>query len=133
MCEKVSQWCNYQSIVFNLKQHPVYPCFAILTAFNPRSIVISDSQNNVRHQRLISELRAVTQQLLPIICSDPSGQWQEQGVMIGIPLDVAKNYAAQWGQNAIYWVEGGSLFLVPVLLQGYEIQRLGDWRGFFYT
>lgn len=41
--------------------------------------------------------------------------------------------AKRWGQNAIYWVEDNELFLVPVLLDGVETQRLGDWPSFLYT
>ncbi|PSW19012.1 DUF3293 domain-containing protein [Photobacterium sanctipauli] len=133
MCEQLSLWCSYQSVVFNLKQHPVYPCFAILTAFNPRSIVISHQVNKKRHHMLVNELSTLTLQLRPISCSAIDGDWQELGVMAGLPLASAINLARRWGQNAIYWVEGNDLYLVPVLLQGHEIQRLGDWPSFLYT
>ncbi|WEM41908.1 DUF3293 domain-containing protein [Photobacterium sp. DA100] len=133
MCEKKSLWCSYQSIIFNLKQHPVYPCFAILTAFNPRSIVLSNKENLSRHHQLELVLKSQYQGVLPISCSAVDGQWQELGFVVPMPLAQACREAARWGQNAIYWVEGNDLFLVPVLIKGVEAQRLGDWPSFLYT
>ncbi|PSW08889.1 DUF3293 domain-containing protein [Photobacterium rosenbergii] len=133
MCEKKSLWCSYQSIIFNLKQHPVYPCFAILTAFNPRSIVLSKKDNLVRHQKLELALKSQVEGVLPISCSAPDGQWHELGFIVPMSKAEACREAKRWGQNAIYWVEDNELFLVPVLLDGVETQRLGDWPSFLYT
>ncbi|WP_273858536.1 DUF3293 domain-containing protein [Photobacterium sp. GSS17] len=133
MCEKLSLWCSYQSIIFNLKQHPVYPCFAILTAFNPRSIVLSKRENLDRNAQMVAELSTLVPELLPITCSGLDGQWQEPGFVVPLSLTKVRQLARQWEQNAIYWVEDNELFLVPVLIEGQEIQRLGDWPSFLYT
>ncbi|PSU31930.1 DUF3293 domain-containing protein [Photobacterium lutimaris] len=133
MCEKNSLWCSYQSIFFKVAQHPVYPCFAILTAFNPRSIVLSNKRNLVRHRQLELSLRRQCGEILPVTCSGPDGQWQELGFVVPMTREAACREAARWGQNAIYWVEGNELFLVPVLLEGVQTQRLGDWPSFLYT
>ncbi|MGF1738219.1 DUF3293 domain-containing protein [Photobacterium satsumensis] len=133
MCEKISLWCSYQSIIFKVEQHPVYPCFAILTAFNPRSIVLSNKRNLVRHRLLELSLRMQCGEILPVSCCAPDGQWQELGFAVPMPQEEACREAARWEQNAIYWVEDNELFLVPVLLEGVQAQRLGDWSSFLYT
>lgn len=133
MCEKNSLWCSYQSIVFNIGQHPAYHYFAILTAFNPRSIVLSDKRNLVRHRQLELSLRMQCAEILPVSCRSPDGQWQELGFVVPMTQEAACREAARWEQNAIYWVEDNELFLVPVLLEGVQTQRLGDWSSFLYT
>ncbi|WP_169753928.1 DUF3293 domain-containing protein [Photobacterium aquae] len=133
MCEKLSLWCSYCSSIFKITQHPVYPCFAILTAFNPRSTVISNKENRLRHSQLTKELRRSGFSFESVVTCSPDGRWAEQGVMVAMDKSEACRVAARWEQNAIYWVENGELFLVPVLLAGFEQQSLGDWRGFLYT
>ena len=65
--------------------------------------------------------------VLTVSCSAPDGRWQEPGFIVPMSKEAACLEAKRWEQNAIYWVEGNELFLVPVLLEGVETQRLGDW------
>ncbi|MCW8330104.1 DUF3293 domain-containing protein [Photobacterium sp. SDRW27] len=133
MCENISLWCSYQAISFKAEQHPVYPCFAILTAFNPRSIVLNNYDNVKRNELLKIELVNLTEKILPVTCRALDGSWQEPGFAAVITLEQACQLARRWQQNAIYWVEQGQLLLVPVLIENVIAMKLGEMKDFFYT
>ncbi|WP_299018967.1 DUF3293 domain-containing protein [uncultured Photobacterium sp.] len=133
MCENISLWCSYQTISFKVKQHSIYPCFAILTAFNPRSIVLNEPSNILRNEILRSQLEKLTKDIQPVICHDLQGCWLENSFLTAISLEQACGLARQWQQNAIYWGEYGKLYLVPVLMEGVTRMKLGEIKDFFYT
>lgn len=133
MCEHISLWCSYQAILFKAEQHPVYPCFAILTAFNPRSIVLNKSDNLKRNELLKSELQNVTNGLQTVTSSAPDGSWQEPGFAVALSLEQADLLARRWDQNAFYWIELGQLYLVPALMDNATTIKLGEIKDFFYT
>lgn len=133
MCENLSLWCSYQAILFKADQQPVYPCFAILTAFNPGSIALNNCVNLNRNALLEIDLRELTDCILPVTSSARDGSWQEAGFAVAISLEQACRLARKWQQNAIYWVEDGQLMLVPVLMENVMIMKLGEMKDFFYT
>ncbi|MGF1757784.1 DUF3293 domain-containing protein [Photobacterium sagamiensis] len=133
MCKNASLWRSYQTISFKAGQHPVYYSFAILTAFNPRSIVLNSLDNQKRNKLLKNELAMLTVSYFPVSCCAPDGSWEEEGYIVDIRAEQAYLLAKEWQQNAIYWVEANQLYLVPVLLKGFKKQRLGEFSAFFYT
>ncbi len=132
-CKKKSLWRKYQNITFEARQHPVYHCFAILTAFNPRSIVLTHSDNVKRNITLEKNLIMLTDAWMPICCRSLDRCWTEPSFAVDLSCKQAFELAAMFEQNAIYWVENNRLYLVPVLLEGIETQNLGKWSTFFYT
>lgn len=50
--------------------------------------------------------------------SDEDERWQEASLLLPLSLPEAIRLAARFGQNALYWVREGELWLVPVLLEG---------------
>ncbi|MGF1858838.1 DUF3293 domain-containing protein [Photobacterium profundum] len=132
-CKKNSLWRKYQNITFEARQHPVYHCFAILTAFNPRSIVLTHSDNVIRNIALEKNLIMLTNAWMPICCRSLDQRWVEQSFAVHLPLEQVSKLAVMFEQNAIYWVENNELYLVPILLEGIETQKLGKWSTFFYT
>lgn len=133
MGKNISLWQHYQTITFKARQHPVYHSFAILTAFNPRSIVLNNLDNQKRNKVLESELAMLTASYFPVICCAQDSRWEEAGYIVEIGAEQAYQFATRWQQNAIYWVDGNQLYLVPVLLEGFKKQRLGEFSDFFYT
>ncbi|MCG7587729.1 DUF3293 domain-containing protein [Photobacterium sp. OFAV2-7] len=133
MCENISLWCSYQAILFKAEQHPVYPRFAILTAFNPRSIVLNNPDNLKRNELLKIELLSMTNGVQRVTTSAPDGSWQEIGFAADITVAEARQLACRWQQNAFYWVELGELRLVPALMTDVAITKLGEIKDFFYT
>ncbi|UTV27315.1 DUF3293 domain-containing protein [Photobacterium atrarenae] len=133
MCEHISLWCCYQTIQFKAGQRPVYPYFAILTAFNPGSIVLPPAQNRKRNTLLKNELLHEINGLQPLDCSAPDGSWLEPSFAVPVSRARAAQLARRWGQNAFYWVEQGKLYLEPVQIDAVTTIKLGDFKDFFYT
>ncbi|BBT79571.1 hypothetical protein WP8S18E11_12370 [Aeromonas veronii] len=51
----------------------------------------------------------------PFWGSDPNERWQESSLAVAFSLPQACQLAARFGQNALYWVADGQLWLVSVL------------------
>lgn len=108
-------WENYKQIRFLAEvPTPDWPCFAIITAWNPASQPLTRTENELRHQALLARLCDYPH--LGVWGSAPDLGWQEFSLAVACPLSVAMGLAAEHGQNAIYWIEGGCLSLIPVLL-----------------
>lgn len=127
-------WLGYQQIIFRASETPDYSNFAILTAFNPESIVLSCKENRQRQQRLEAELSALGYAYLRLDCSAPDGRWHEPSLAVCTGLSQACELAAKWRQNAIYWVSQQQLYLVPVMLknQGFSQTALGKWPAYLH-
>jgi len=127
-------WLSYQQIMFRASEPPGYSNFAILTAFNPESIVLSCKENRQRQQGLEAEVSALGYAYLRLDCSAPDGRWHEPSLAVCTGLSQACALAARWRQNAIYWVSKQQLYLVPVLLenQGFSQTALGKWPAYLH-
>ncbi|AHX61999.1 hypothetical protein B224_3770 [Aeromonas media WS] len=96
---------------------PVWAAYAIVTAWNPASQLVG-MRRNARRQRALSRHLADTLVMGPVWGSAPDECWQEASLLLHIPQGEAIRLAARFGQNALYWVVEGELWLVPVLLKG---------------
>lgn len=123
----MSLWDSYKTSVFLCHQAVnCYINFAIISAQNPAG----QSEHPYLNQRRDNELQAcLDQQRLPyrsVIGSAPDLSFQEKSWIVLCDKTQAVTLARQFEQNAIYWVEHGELFLVPVLMQQQE-ERLGSF------
>ena len=112
-------WENYKKICFVAPfDPPAWPKFAIVTAWNPASRRVAERRNRRRERALWHHLTVDLQ--VPVVGpfwgSDQSERWQESSLAVALSLPQARQLAARFGQNAIYWVEEGQLWLVPVLI-----------------
>ncbi|MDX1391193.1 MAG: DUF3293 domain-containing protein [Rheinheimera sp.] len=121
----MSLWDSYKTSVFLC--HQAVNCrinFAIISAHNPAG----HNEHPYLNLRRDNELQAcLDQQRLPhrsVIGSAPDLSFQEKSWIVLCDKTQAVTLARQFEQNAIYWVEHGELFLVPVLMQQQE-ERLG--------
>lgn len=96
-------------------------------------MVLNNCDNLKRNALLEIDLRKLTDSIQPVVCSGQDGRWQEAGFAAVISLEQACRLARKWQQNAIYWVEGGQLMLVPVLMENVITMKLGEMKDFFYT
>ncbi|WP_429039764.1 DUF3293 domain-containing protein [Aeromonas media] len=111
-------WENYRNVCFIAPfAPPVWAAYAIVTAWNPASQRVG-MRRNARRQRALSRHLADTLVMGPVWGSDPDEFWQEASLLLHIPQGEAIRLAARFGQNALYWVVEGELWLVPVLLKG---------------
>lgn len=111
-------WENYKKICFLAPfEPPIWPEFAIITAWNPTSQQVSARRNSRRERAMWRHLTVDLQ--VPVVGpfwgSDPDERWQESSLAVALSLPQARQLAARFGQNAIYWVEDGQLWLTPVL------------------
>jgi hypothetical protein len=80
-------------------------CSAFVTAANPFSALIDAKANALRQTALADELRREGLRFIEGIGEHPLGQWlgEPSFLILGLPLDAAKQLGAQQGQNAIVW------------------------------
>ncbi|WP_273761768.1 DUF3293 domain-containing protein [Aeromonas hydrophila] len=120
-------WENYRKICFIAPfSAPKWPAYAIVTAWNPASRQLGMRRNTRRQRALWRAIAAVPrwQVMGPCRGSSLDESWQEPSLLLASTRREAIQLAARFGQNAIYWVEQGELWLLPVLLAG-EPRHLG--------
>lgn len=84
-------------------------CATVVTAFNPRSRVLTPKANAERHHALV---RLLEQRGLPFLLGegrDPSGAWtpETECIVFGIPLAEGLEIARRFEQNAVIFIERG--------------------------
>ncbi|MFQ2102226.1 MULTISPECIES: DUF3293 domain-containing protein [Aeromonas] len=124
-------WENYRNVCFIAPfAPPAWPAYAIVTAWNPASQWVGE-RRNTRRQRALMRLLGEQSVMGPVWGGDADECWQEDSLLLPIAQEEAIRLAARFGQNALYWVAEGELWLVPVLLGG-EPCHLGSlasrWR-----
>jgi hypothetical protein len=78
-------------------------CSAYITAWNPRSEVMSREQNEAAQARLEAEVQAAGLEFLRGIGVDPSGPWpgEPSVLVLGLSTDDAMRLGREYEQNAI--------------------------------
>ena len=100
--------------------------FAIITAYNPQSKNFSESNNIIANQALEEDLSQVFH--VPVNGRSLDASHQEPSFAVQISKAAAIGLAEKYNQNAIFWVEGDDLHIVPVLMNGDEIS-VGSFRS----
>jgi hypothetical protein len=82
----------------------------IVTAYNPRSVVLSDAENQARHQALMEVLRQRGLDFEIGEGRDPGGHWKAEieCVAYGISLEAGLELARSFDQNAIVFIRRGA-------------------------
>ncbi|KTA79387.1 DUF3293 domain-containing protein [Aeromonas salmonicida] len=114
-------WENYKKICFIAPfLAPQWPVYAIVTAWNPASREVGIRRNTRRQSALWRAIAAspTMMALGPLWGSAPDASWRESSLALASSRGEAIGLAARFGQNAIYWVEQGELWLQPVLMKG---------------
>ncbi|MGU5716297.1 DUF3293 domain-containing protein [Aeromonas taiwanensis] len=110
-------WENYRKVCFIAPSAPPdWPAYAIVTAWNPASRWVGPRRNARRQRALMRRVDELP--VLPVWGSDEDERWQEASLLLPLSQAEAVRLAVRFGQNALYWVEAGELWLVPALLQG---------------
>ena len=88
---------------------------AFITAHNPRSVTLPDTENAQRQQQLETQLAQINLPWLPGAGEDPAGAWpaEQSCLILGIDRQTAHKLAQTWQQNAVVYCD---LDAVPVLL-----------------
>lgn len=79
---------------------------ALITAFNPHSVLTTEEENMRNHNALIADIHALGLNSMAAESSDPSHVWSsEPGILIlGISLADAESLADRYKQNAFVWI-----------------------------
>ena len=95
---------------------------AFLTAFNPYSEELSESDNEAAQRKMIADLRALNVSFISGEGRDPDGQWPGEPSLLalGISIQDAEILADRYGQNGFVWVGNGDA--MPNLRLRYPIQ-----------
>ncbi len=78
-------------------------------------------RRNTRRQRALWRVIAASSRMMAMgLCwgSSPDESWRESSLLLASSRAEAIDLAARFGQNALYWVERGELWLLPVLMKG---------------
>jgi hypothetical protein len=80
-------------------------CSAFVTAANPFSALIDAEANTLRQAAFEDELNREGLRFIEGIGEHPSGHWpgEPSFLVLGLPLDAAKQLGARHEQNAIVW------------------------------
>ena len=105
---------NYLSAVFLVSDKKrKYPLsFAIITASNPMDQLLSKEENKKRNIELFRSLEKSYKKILPIVGCSPDLSHREDSFMVEVGLRTAIEYAKDFDQRAVFWVEIRNLFLV---------------------
>lgn len=88
--------------------------FAVVTAFHPYPERLGHGENVSRHASLRRAIEQRGRIAIPCAGSSADGSHREEGFAILCERDEAKDLAAEFGQAAIYWWDGESLWIDPV-------------------
>ena len=85
-------------------------CAVVVTAYNPRSVVLPDAENQARHARLTALLESRGFDYAIGEGRDPTGHWQAEVecVVFGISVAAGLELARAFDQNAIVFVTRGA-------------------------
>jgi len=83
----------------------------VVTAYNPRSVVLSDAENRSRHRELTALLDERGHDYALGEGRDPTGAWKAEleCVVFGIPVETGLELARRFAQNAIVFVTKGGV------------------------
>ena len=87
----------------------------VVTAYNPRSVVLPDAENRRRHAALVALIEARGYDHAVGEGRDPTGHWtaEVECIVFGIPVAAGLDLARAFDQNAIVFVaKGGAPELV---------------------
>ncbi len=82
----------------------------IVTAYNPRSVVLPDAENQARHRQMTALLEARGYDYALGEGRDPTGHWKAEleCVVFAIPVETGLDLARAFDQNAIVFIRHGS-------------------------
>jgi hypothetical protein len=83
----------------------------VVTAYNPRSVVLSDAENRARHAALTALLDANGHDYALGEGRDPTGAWKAEleCVVFGVSVETGLEIARRFEQNAIVFVARGGV------------------------
>jgi len=121
-------WQLYKSSIFLSHQSLSMAInFAIISGQNPAGNAENPLYNQLLDKKLQARLLQLGAPYRSVIGAAPDLSFQEKSWVVLCDKQQAITLAFEFTQNAIYWVEQGQLYLVPVLLPEQE-ECLGQFQ-----
>ncbi|CAM3515968.1 hypothetical protein VA7868_00813 [Vibrio aerogenes CECT 7868] len=102
-------WAAYASSCFDFKSPIFARNFSIITAWNPESQQLPESENCANNKRLLEKICQYEWACVRV--GDIQFKWIEESFAVAADLETSLQIAREFGQNAIYYVRQGQLFL----------------------
>ncbi|MBC3616746.1 DUF3293 domain-containing protein [Vibrio metschnikovii] len=106
-------WYAYTQVTLVFPTRSIEGNFAIITAWNPRSVCLSEDENRRNNRRLQQAL--IGYDLTDVIVGNDDFSWYEESFAVVMPLADAVVLAGQFAQNALYYVQDGQVILQSCL------------------
>ncbi|PIR19087.1 MAG: hypothetical protein COV48_03935 [Elusimicrobia bacterium CG11_big_fil_rev_8_21_14_0_20_64_6] len=102
--------------------------FAVVTAFNPRGKKSPPAANRRRDAALRRRLRSLGIKCFRVTGGNEDGSHREPGWGLIVPSPIiARGLAAEFRQDAYYWVSSGRIYLGSAA--GGPLKRAGSWSA----
>ncbi|MFB9217696.1 DUF3293 domain-containing protein [Vibrio sinaloensis] len=119
-------WGEYLDPYFRFEQRPNVGSFAIVTAWNPASIWLSQEENRRNNQQLRQEIGHTY--CVDVLVGNESFSWAEASFAISVNVQRGIELGRKFSQNAIYYVENDCLTLHSCLPDEGSAIITTDWR-----
>jgi hypothetical protein len=118
---------NYLQTVFQAASFPPHwpPCFAVVTANNPNGILHSKEANQKFDSEFQNNLKLKNVWYWRVSGASPDFSHVEHGFAIEVSLEEALEFGNRLKQEAIFWIEGDSLFIISCNFS--QKINLGSW------
>ncbi|MCH1929464.1 DUF3293 domain-containing protein [Shewanella sp. A25] len=121
-------WQHYQTPLFLLTQALSSDfSFAVITAQNPASELLTPSQNRLLDRQLLRDIETLGCPYRAMVGAAPDLSHMEKSWAVMVDRVLALQLGRKFNQYAIYMVEKGELSLVPCTLQNHDEVRLGKF------
>lgn len=120
---------EYQNTRFLVQGSEKVPTrFGVVTACNPNGVTVSDEQNKIATERLRNHLAGAGYSFFSVTGCSPDLRHQEPGFgIVYNDRDHIIQLGREWRQDAIFWIEHGTVHLVPC--GDGEAVTLGQWNA----
>ena len=105
--------------------------FGVITACNPHGRIVTEEQNAAATAKLLQHLIETEMALFPVTGCSPDSAHREPGFGITCEAPEIVELGRVWQQEAVFWVEGGIVHLVPCCAG--ESAVLGTWANLLYS
>lgn len=124
-------WKCYQTPLFLFTQAlSSHFSFAVITAYNPASTLLSPSQNGLLDRQLLREIELLGSPYRALIGASADLSHMEKSWAVLIDRTMALQLGRKFNQYAIYMVEKGLVSLVPCTLTGHDELCLGQFNDY---
>ncbi len=106
-------WLIYQNTYFDMPKLPnLKKNLCVITACNPFGTTLSNEQNIYRNSELAHDLDAMANDVIELSAGNIDFSYCETSFIFECDKEQAVELGKKWQQNAIFWIEQGTLYLI---------------------